>query len=95
MKHIQSLSTVGTVYSGQVENLEILETTEITEKQLRRELQILPITRKTNTKVNLIKFEKKKLKNKDFPWYPGFRFEPCAQKQKLLNHGNSTKQPQY
>ena len=36
MKHIQSLSTVGTVYSGQVENLEILETMEITEKQLSK-----------------------------------------------------------
>ena len=35
--------------------------------------------------MNLIKFEKKKLKNKDFPWYPGLRFEPWAQKQKLLN----------
>ena len=39
----------------------------------------------TNAKVNLIKSEKKKLKNKDFPWYPGFRLEPYAQKRELLN----------
>ena len=40
--------------------------------------------------MNLIKFQKKKLKNKDFLGYPGFRFEPYAQKQKFGNHGNST-----
>ena len=40
--------------------------------------------------MNLIKFNKKKLKNKDFLGYPGFRFEPYAQKQKFENHGNST-----
>ena len=37
-----------------------------------------------NTKVKLIKSEKKKLKNKDFPWNPGFLFESYAQKRKLL-----------
>ena len=42
-----------------------------------------------------MKFKKKKLKKKDFLWYPGFRFEPYAQKQKFGNHGNSTKQPQF
>ena len=40
-------------------------------------------------------FEKKKLKNKDFLWYPRFYFVPYAQKRKRRNHGNSTKQPQY
>ena len=48
---------------------------------------------KTNTKVNLINFEKKKLKNKDFIWYPCFCFESYAQNQKHGNHRNSKKQP--
>ena len=28
-----------------------------------------------------------------FLWFPGFRFEPYTQKQKLGNHGNSKKWP--
>ena len=27
--------------------------------------------------------------------YPGFRFEPYAQKQKFRNNENSTKQPEF
>ena len=62
----------------------------------KRELKILPIKiKKTKHKVNLIKFEKRMLKNKDFLWYAGFCFKRYAQKPKLGNHGNSTKQPQY
>ena len=37
----------------------------------------------------------KKLKNKDFPWYPGFCVEPYTQKRKPGNHGDSSEQPQY
>ena len=38
-------------------------------------------------------FEFYKPKNKDFPRFPGFRFEPYTQKRKPGNNGNSTKKP--
>ena len=38
-------------------------------------------------------FEFYRPKNKDFPWFPCFRFEPYTQKRKPGNHRNSTKRP--
>ena len=36
-----------------------------------------------------------KPENKDFPWFPSFRFVPYTEKGKLGNPGNSSKSPKY
>ena len=38
-------------------------------------------------------FELCRSKNRDFPWFLGFRFELYTQKQKRGNHESSTKMP--
>ena len=44
-------------------------------------------------KTDLHAFELYRSKNKNFLWFPGFRFELYTQKRKLGNHGNPTKTP--
>ena len=66
---------------------------KLQKKQLRKGIKNTANKNKEREtqKWNLIKFEKKKLENTDFPWYLGFRFEPYTKKRKLGNHGNPTK----
>ena len=49
----------------------------------------------SDQKISSYAFEICRHKNKDFPWFPGFRFEAYTQKRKLGNLGNFTKMSWY
>ena len=81
---------------GQVENLQITETTEIMEKAVKpKQLHCLPAqNREINTQNPFdIAWEEKTKKIKILRDFRVFVLSPNTRKRKLGNHGNSTKRP--
>ena len=82
---------------SQVENSETSEITETMKKAVKQSNCIIYHWKLGSiyTNFHFIQPENKKLINTNFPWFPGFRFEPYTQKRKLRSHGNFTKTSYY